>query len=68
MTLSNWLELGALALITATGLALWRIVRGRLRRYDGFDGIVEERGKPPARSRLDIEEEIAHLESILHRK
>jgi len=68
MSSSNWLELGALLLVAAVGLVLWRLIKGRLRRHDGFGGIIEERGKPPARNKLDIEEEIEHLESILNRK
>jgi hypothetical protein len=68
MTSSNWLELGALVLVVAAGLALWRFIKGRLRRHDGFEGIVEERGKQSARSKLDIDEEIERLESILNRK
>jgi len=67
MTLSNWLLLGVLLLVIAAGLALWRVAKGRLRRYDGFDGIIEERGKQPIRNKLDIEEEIEHLESILEK-
>jgi len=68
MTSSNWLELGVLLLVAAVGLVLWRLIKERLRRHDGFEGIIEERGKQPARSKLDIEEEIEHLESILNRK
>jgi len=68
MTSSNWLEFGILVMVAASGLLLWRIIRGRLRRQDGFEGIVEERGKQPARNKLDIEEEIERLESLLNRK
>jgi len=68
MTSSNWLELGALALVAAAGLALWRLIKGRLRRHDGFEGIIEERGKQPVRNKLDIDEEIERLEAILNRK
>jgi len=68
MSLSNWLEFGALLLVAATGLVLWRLFRGRLRRHDGFEGIIEERGKQSVRHKLDVEEEIEHLESILKRK
>jgi len=68
MTSSNWLELGLLVLVAAAGLTLWRLVKGRLRRHDGFEGIIEERGKQPVRNKLDIDEEIERLESILNRK
>ncbi|MCL2300514.1 MAG: hypothetical protein FWC27_10270 [Firmicutes bacterium] len=68
MTSSNWLELGVLLLVAAVCTALWRIFKGRLRRHDGFEGIIEERGKQPARNKLDIDEEIERLESILNRK
>jgi len=68
MASSNWLELGILLLVTTAGLAVWRLIKGRLRRHDGFEGIIEERGKQPARSKMEIEEEIERLESILKRK
>jgi hypothetical protein len=68
MTSSNWLELGILLLVITVCTVLWRFISGRLRRHDGFEGIVEERGKQPVRRKLDIEEEIEHLESILGRK
>ena len=67
MASSNWLELGILLLVIAAGLVLWRLIKGRLRRHDGFEGIVEEHGKQPSRNKLDIDEEIEHLESILNR-
>ena len=68
MAFSNWLELAALLLVAAAGTALWWLCRRKLRSCDGFVGIIKERGKPPARRRLDVEEEIKHLESILGRK
>jgi len=68
MTSNNWLELGALLLVVTACLVLWRGIRERLRRHDGFEGIIEERRKQPARRKLDIEEEIDRLESILNRK
>jgi len=68
MALSNWLELGVLLLVIAVGFALWRFIKRKLTHQDGFEGIIEERGKPPARHKMDIDEEIEHLESILNRK
>jgi len=68
MALSNWLQLSALLLVTGAGLFIWRLCKRKLARYDGFEGIILERGKPPARKKMDIEEEIAHLESLLNRK
>ena len=68
MTSSNWLELGILLLVTIVGLVLWRFIKSKLRRHDGFEGIIEERGKQPTRNKLDIDEEIERLESILNRK
>ena len=68
MALSNWLELAALLLVAATGTALWLLCRRKLRSYDGFEGIIRERGRLPARRRLDVQEEIERLESILGRK
>lgn len=68
MGLSNWLELASLLLIGAGGSALWWLVRRRLRSNDGFEGIAKGKGKLPARRKLDVEEEIERLESILGRK
>lgn len=68
MALSNWLELAAFLLISATGLALWRVCKRKLNRYEGFEGIITERGKLPARNKLDVEDEIRHLEDLLSRK
>ena len=68
MTSSNWLELGVLLLVVATGTVLWLICRRKFRHYDGFEGIIEEQGTMPARRKLNIEEEIEHLESILNEK
>jgi len=68
MDIINWLELGILLLIVPAGVVLWRFFKRRVRRSDGFEGIIEERGKQPIRNKLDIEEEIERLESILERK
>ena len=68
MAFGNWLELGALLLVIAAGTLLWWLCRRKLRNQDGFEGIIEERGKLPARRKLDVEEEIASLESILGRR
>jgi len=68
MALSNWLELGTLLLIITVGTVWWWLSRRKLRSYDGFEGIIEERGKQPVRNKLDVEDEIEHLESILNRK
>lgn len=68
MASSNWLELAALLLTAAAGTALWRLCRRRLRGYDGFEGVLKARGSPPARHRLNLEEEIERLEAILHKE
>ena len=68
MTSSNWLELALLGLIVASGAFLRRYFKRKLQRYDGFEGIIRERGKLPARRKLSIEEEKERLESILGRK
>jgi len=68
MTSSNWLELGILLLVIATGTALWLFFKRKHRHYDGFEGIIEGKGTAPARNRMNIEEEIKHLESILKGK
>jgi len=68
MGLSNWLELAALALTTATGLVLWRVCVKKLKRHEGFVEIIKERGKPPARRNMDLDREIEHLEALLDRK
>ena len=65
MTSSNWIELAALLLTVATGLILWRVCAKKLRRQEGFEGIIEERGLPPVRRQMDAEEEIEYLEDIL---
>lgn len=65
MSSSNWIELAALVLTVTTGLVLWRVCAKKLRRQDGFEGIIEERGQPPVRRQMDAEEEIEYLEDIL---
>ena len=65
MALRNWIQLGALLLIAAAGVAVWLLCRAMHRRHDGYEGIVEERGLPPMRQRMDVEEEIARLEQLL---
>ena len=64
----NWLELGILLSILSTGLFLWRVCKRKLDHYGGFEGIIAERGKRLARNKLDVEEEIRHLEELLGRK
>jgi len=68
MDLANWLQLGSLLLVVAVGLLLWWLIKRRLKGQDGFEGIIEERGKQPIRRKMELEEEIKHLESILGRK
>ena len=68
MDLSNWLELAALLLGIITGVSLWRICRAKLKREGGIEGIVTERGKPPRRQQMDIEDEIKQLKSVLRKK
>ena len=65
MALRNWLELASLVLVAATGTVLWLLCKRKLRDNDGFEGIITRRGKLPARGKLDVEEEIEHLEAIL---
>ncbi|MCL2106640.1 MAG: hypothetical protein FWH26_06260 [Oscillospiraceae bacterium] len=67
MALSNWIELSALLLILTAGLIIWLLCRKKLSRYDGVEGFITERGKLPARRKLDIEEEIERLEALLER-
>ena len=67
MALSNWIELAALLLITTAGLVLWRVCKRKASREGGFEGIVRERGKPPLRGRLEVEDEIEQLKAILGR-
>lgn len=68
MALSNWIELGVLVGLVAAGLAVRHLVKRKLNSYDGFEGIIKERGKRPLRRKMDLDEEIEHLESILGRK
>ena len=68
MALSNWLELAGLLLGITAGVFLWRICKARLKREGGIEGIVTERGKPPRRRQLDVEEEIKQLKSVLGKK
>jgi len=68
MASSNWLELAALLAVAAAGTAIWLLCRRKLQGCGGFEGIVKERGKPPLRRRMDVEEEIARLESVLGKK
>ena len=68
MALSNWLELAVLMSVAAAGTLLWRLCRRKLRAYDGFEGLLKTRGKPPARRKLGVDEEIGRLESILDKK
>jgi len=65
MASRNWIELAALLLIIAIGLILWRVCARKLKQHDGFGGIVEEKGRPPMRRRMDTQEEIEHLEDLL---
>jgi len=68
MATSNWIELGALLLSVAVGLLLWRVCKARLRREGGIEGIITERGKPPWRQPLDVEDEIEQLKAELDRE
>ena len=65
MALSNWIELAALLLIIAAGVTIWLVCRARLKRHEGFDGVVTEKNQPPKRHKMDVEEEIAYLEQLL---
>jgi len=68
MATSNWIELAVLLLGITAGLILWRACKRRLKREGGIEGIITERGKPPRRQPMDVEEEIAQLKSELGRK
>jgi len=63
--LSNWIELAALLLIIAAGIAVWLVCRARLRRHEGFEGIIKEKNLPSPRRKMDVEEEIEYLEQLL---
>ena len=67
MDLRNWLELAALLVILAAGAFLWRALRIWLRGNEGYRGLIQEKGKPEVRSKMDVEKEIAHLEALLGR-
>ena len=68
MVLSNWLELSVLLLIITAGIVLWRVCKRKLKRSKGFEGIFKVRGRPPARNKMDVEEEIERLEKLLGKK
>ena len=65
MALSNWIELAALLLILTAGVTLWLVCRAKLKRHDGFDGVIAEKNMPPLRRKMDVEEEIEYLEQLL---
>jgi len=68
MATSNWIELAILLPGIAAGLILWRVCKARLKREGGIEGIITERGKPPWRQPMDVEEEIEQLKATLGRK
>jgi len=68
MATSNWIELAVLLAGIAVGLILWRVCKARLKREGGIEGIITERGKPPWRQPMDVEEEIEQLKATLGRK
>ena len=68
MATGNWIELAVLLLGIAAGLIIWRACKRKLKREGGFEGIITERGKPPWRQPLDVEEEIVQLKAELGRE
>ena len=66
MSLINWIGIALMAVILVAGLLLWRGLRRRFERMDGFEGVITERGKPPRRVKdIDWEAEINRLEEEL---
>jgi len=57
-----------LLLVVVVGAILWRLLQKKLRRHDGFEGLIVERREQPVRRKLSMEEEIERMESILNRK
>lgn len=68
MDLGNWLGIATFLLTSSAGFLLRWLLKRALRGAGGFEGIVTERGAMPTRHKMDVEEEIAHLESILGKK
>jgi len=68
MATSNWIELAVLLLLIAAGIILWLLLRRKLNREGSVEGVITERGKPPWRQPLDVEEEIEQLKAELGRK
>jgi len=68
MVTSNWILLAVLLLIVVAGIILWRALKKKLDREGSVEGIITERGKPPWRQPLGVEEEIEQLKSRLGRK
>ena len=68
MATSNWIELFTLLLSTAAGIILWRVCKRRLKREGGVEGIITERGKPPWRQPMEVDDEIERLKAELSRR
>jgi len=65
MAFRNWIELAALLLIAAAGVTIWLVCRAKLKRLEGFEGVIKEKNMPPRRRKMDVEEEIEYLERLL---
>ena len=68
MATSNWIELAVLLLIIIVGIVVWWLCRRKLNLQGSVEGIITERGKPPWRQPLDVEEEIEQLKAELGKK
>ena len=68
MATSSLTLLAVLLLIIIIGIILWRIFKKKLDQEGSVEGVITERGKPPWRQPLDVEEEIEQLKSRLGRK
>ena len=68
MATSNWIELAVLLFGLIAGIVLWRFCKRKLNREGSVEGIITERGKPPWRQPLDVEDEIEQLKAELGRK
>jgi len=68
MTSTNWIELAILLLVNAAGLTVSLLCGRKLKRYNGFEGIITERGELPKRQVMALEDEIKHLEGLLEKE
>ena len=64
MTLSNWIELAILLVISLAGGIIWRYFRRKLHSHNGFEGVIVTRGRHSPRKKMDIEEEYHRLKAF----